>query len=75
MVNEEDVEQASLHPPLVETLVQDMSTVNGEKAIYVVFDLETTGQSWQHDEIINLAAQILDPNWIQLKDAIFPQLV
>ena len=46
-----------------------------DNVLYVVFDLETTGRSRQHDEIIELAAVILDPSGIQVKDAVFSQLV
>ena len=45
------------------------------RVLNVVFDLETTGRSRQHDKIIELAAQISDPNGIQVKDGIFSQLV
>jgi DNA polymerase III epsilon subunit-like protein len=43
--------------------------------IYVVFDLETTGKSSQRDEIIELAAVILDFEGIEIEDASFSQFV
>ena len=55
--------------------MQGVSSVNWDKVLYVIFDLETTGRSRQRDEIIELAAQILDPSGIQIEDAIFSQLV
>ena len=54
---------------------QDVSSVNWEKVLYVVFDLETTGRSRERDEIIEVAAQVLDPSGIQLEDGLFSHLV
>ena len=62
-------------PPTVEPVVQDASTVNWDNILYVVFDLETTGWSPQHNKIIKISAQFLDPDGIQLEDGIFDQLV
>jgi DNA polymerase III alpha subunit (gram-positive type) len=56
-------------------VVENTPTVDLDKVLYVVFDLETTGRSRQHSEIIELAAQILDPNGIPLEDAIFSELI
>jgi DNA polymerase III alpha subunit (gram-positive type) len=50
-------------------------SVDWEKVLYVVFDLETTGLSRKQHEIIELAAVILDHNGIQIEDASFVQLV
>jgi DNA polymerase III epsilon subunit-like protein len=40
-----------------------------------VFDLETTGRSRQKDEVIKLAAVVLDKNGIQIEDASFSELI
>ena len=69
------VEKQPPPPPIITTIVQDPSLVDFESILYVVFDLETTGRSRQRDEIIKLAAQVLDPNGIQIEEAIFTQLV
>jgi DNA polymerase III alpha subunit (gram-positive type) len=63
------VEETLQVPPVVATVVWDTSTVDLNKVLYVVFDLETTGRSQQRDKIIKVAAQILDPNGIPLEDA------
>jgi DNA polymerase III alpha subunit (gram-positive type) len=57
------------------TVVQDAPTIDWEKVLYVVFDLETTGHSRQCDKIIEVAGHFLDPIGIQLKDGVFEQLV
>jgi DNA polymerase III alpha subunit (gram-positive type) len=57
------------------TVVQEASTLDWDKVLYVVFDLETTGRSQQQHKIIKLAAQILDPNGIPLEEAIFVEFV
>ncbi len=49
--------------------------VHWEKVLYVVFDLETTGIRINRDEIIELAAVILDKNGIQMENASFVQFV
>ena len=69
------VEKQPPPPPIITTIVQDPSLVDFESILYVVLDLETTGRSRQRDEIIELAAQVLDPNGIQIEDAVFTQLV
>jgi DNA polymerase III epsilon subunit-like protein len=75
VVGNDGVEETCQEPSVVATIVRDTSTVDLDKALYVVFDLETTGRSRQRDEIIKVAAQILDPNGIPLEDAIFLELV
>jgi DNA polymerase III epsilon subunit-like protein len=67
--------EAPQEPPLVATVVQDASTLDLDKVLYVVFDLETKGRSQQLHEIIELAAQILDQNGIPWEEAIFLELV
>jgi DNA polymerase III alpha subunit (gram-positive type) len=42
-------------------VVQDAPTIDWEKVLYVVFDLETAGHSRQRDEIIEVAGHFLDP--------------
>ena len=61
--------------PLVVATIDDVSSVDWEKALYVVFDLETTGRSRQRDEIIELVAVILDSSGVQIEDAVFTQFV
>jgi DNA polymerase III epsilon subunit-like protein len=75
VVQEDGVAEAPQELPLGATVVQDTSKIDIDKALYVVFDLETTGRRQDHDEIIELAAEILDPNGIPLEDAIFSELV
>jgi DNA polymerase III epsilon subunit-like protein len=74
-VANDGVEETSQVPPVVATVVRDTSTVDLNKVLYVVVDLETTGRSRQRDEIIKVTAQILDPNGIPLEDATFSELV
>lgn len=69
------VEEQPPPPLIITTLVQDPSLVDFETILYVVFDLETTGRIRHRDEIIELAAQVLDPNGIQIEEAVFTQLV
>ena len=54
-------------PPTVEPVVQDASTVSWDNHLYVVFDLETTGWSPQHNKIIKISAQFLDPDGIHVQ--------
>jgi Exonuclease len=75
VVQADGVAEAPQEPPLEATVVQEASTLDWDKVLYVVFDLETTGRSRQQHEIIELAAQILDPNGIPLEEAIFAELV
>jgi DNA polymerase III epsilon subunit-like protein len=75
VVEANGVAEAPQEPPLVATVVRDASILDWDKVLYVVFDLETTGRSRQQHEIIELAAQILDPNSIPLEEAIFSELV
>ena len=75
VVDEVSVDEVSLDHPPPTTVVEDASNINWECILYVVFDLETTGCSWQFSEIIEVAGQIIDPNGIQLEDGIFSQLV
>ena len=75
VVQPDAVEEAPQQPPLDAPVVENTPTVDLDKVLYVVFDLETTGRSRQHSEIIKLAAQILDPNGIPVEDAIFSELI
>jgi DNA polymerase III epsilon subunit-like protein len=54
---------------------QNTFRLNMERVLYVVFDLESTGLSHRYHEIIEIAAKILDPNGIQLEDAVFEELI
>jgi DNA polymerase III epsilon subunit-like protein len=56
-------------------VVKDISTIDMDKVLYVVFDLEAMGRSQDRDKIIKLAAEILDPNRIPLEAAIFSELI
>lgn len=69
------VTEVPLPPPFILTTVQDTSSIDWEKVLYVVFDLETTGRSRQHDEIIELAAVVLDGSGIPIEDAEFSHFV
>jgi DNA polymerase III alpha subunit (gram-positive type) len=75
VVANDGVEETSQVLPVVATVVQDTSTVDLNKVLYVVFDLETTGRSRQRDKIIEVAAQILDPNGIPFEDTTFLEMV
>ena len=46
-----------------------------ERCYYVVFDIETTGFSIQRNEIIQIAAKIIDNNGFELEDGSFSSLV
>lgn len=62
-------------PPLVFTAVPEALSIDWEKVLYVVFDLETTGRVRQRDEIIEVGASIYDENGIAVEDAHFSQFV
>jgi hypothetical protein len=62
-------------PPPVLQAEDYGSNIDWGSVLYVVFDLETTGRSRQRDEIIALAAVILDENGIEIEDASFSQFV
>ncbi len=62
-------------PPILLTSGQDASSIDWDKVLYVVFDLETTGRSRQRDEIIEVAAVILNHFGVQIEDAVFSQFV
>ena len=46
-----------------------------ERCYYVVFDIETTGFSIQRNEIIQIAAKIIDHDSDELEDGLFSNLV
>ena len=56
--------------PLVLAAVQDASSIDWEKVPYVVLDLETTGSSRWRDEIIELAAVVLDHSGVRMENAV-----
>jgi DNA polymerase III alpha subunit (gram-positive type) len=62
-------------PPPVLPPEENNINIDWGSVLYVVFDLETTGRSRQRDEIIELAAVILDENGIEIEDASFSQSV
>ena len=61
--------------PSTATVNEDVASVDWDNVLYVVFDLETTGVRKNCDEIIELAAIILDKNGIQIEDATFVEFV
>jgi DNA polymerase III epsilon subunit-like protein len=75
VVGQNAVTEVGSPPPFVVTTVQDASSVDWDKVLYVVFDLETTGRSRQRDEIIEVAAVILDHFGVPIEDAVFAQFV
>jgi DNA polymerase III epsilon subunit-like protein len=62
-------------PPYVITTVSQDPSINWEKVLYVVFDLETTGRLRNKDEIIELAAIVLDKFGVPIEDAQFVEYV
>jgi hypothetical protein len=52
--------------PYAVTPVADSSYINWDHALYVIFDLETTGRSKSKSEIVKLVAVILDQRNISL---------
>jgi DNA polymerase III epsilon subunit-like protein len=72
---ENNVEEANSPPPPVPTADDDASYIDWDSVLYVVFDLETTGRSQQRDEIIKLAAVILDCSGVKIEDAFFSEFV
>ena len=75
VVGQNAVTEVGSPPPLVLTAAQDASNVDWDKVLYVVFDLETTGRSRQRDEIIEVAAVILNHFGVPIEDAVFAQFV
>jgi hypothetical protein len=72
---ENNVEEADSPPPPVPTANDDASYIDWGSVLYVVFDLETTGRSRERDEIIELAAVILDCSGVEIEDAFFSEFV
>jgi Exonuclease len=70
-----DVEEANSPPPPVPMANDDASYIDWGSVLNVVFDLETTGRSWQRDKIIELAAVILDCLGVEIEDAFFSEFV
>jgi hypothetical protein len=62
-------------PPLVQPTADQDFYVDWWSVLYVVFDLETTGRSWQRDKIIELAVVVLDKGGVKIADASFSQFV
>ena len=69
------VPTAASLPPFIITDVPDDSSVDWEKTLYVVFDLETTGRRRFKDEIIELAAVVLNKFGVPIEDAMFAEFV
>jgi DNA polymerase III epsilon subunit-like protein len=70
-----DVDNQQPPPENITILPNAPPIIDWDRVIYVVFDLETTGRQRQKDEIIELAACVLDPNGIQIEDAVFVEYV
>lgn len=62
-------------PPFALVTTRDPSNIDWDKVLYAVFDLETTGLHRRDDEIIELAAVILDHFGIHVKDASFCEYI
>jgi DNA polymerase III epsilon subunit-like protein len=75
VVNQDGVAGGTSNATPPTTVVQDAPTIDWDKVLYVVFDLETTGHSRHRDEIIEVAGHFLDPIGIQIEDGAFEQLV
>jgi DNA polymerase III alpha subunit (gram-positive type) len=68
------VEEANYFTNTVKMVDDCGSKLDWGSVLYVVFDLETTGRSRQRDEIIELAAVILNESGVEIEDAFFPNL-
>jgi DNA polymerase III alpha subunit (gram-positive type) len=60
-------------PPPSSCLPTEENDINIDwgSVLYVVLDLETTGRSRQRDEIIKLAAVVLDESGVEIEDVFF----
>lgn len=74
-VDDNSVTEGVSPAPSTATVYEDVASVDWDNVLYVVFDLETTGVRKNCDEIIELAAIILDKNGIQIEDATFVEFV
>jgi DNA polymerase III epsilon subunit-like protein len=62
-------------PPFFLTDVPSPSIINLERALYLVFDLETTGLKRSKDQIIEIAGAFLDNFGIPIEDAYFDHFI
>jgi Exonuclease len=65
---ENDVEEAKSPTPKLPMVDDYGSYIDWGSVLNVVFDLETTGRSRQRDEIIELAAVILNKSGVEIED-------
>jgi DNA polymerase III epsilon subunit-like protein len=73
--NQNAVEKPDSDPPPDPPTPPEAHEIDWDRVLYVVFDLETTGRRREQDEVIELAAVVLDPFGIQIEDASFSQFV
>jgi hypothetical protein len=59
-VNQNPVTAVPPLPPLVFTAIPEASSINREKVLHIVFDLETTGRVRQQDEDVEVGASVYE---------------
>jgi DNA polymerase III epsilon subunit-like protein len=73
--NENAVEIPDSAPPPDPAPLVEAFQMDWDRVLYVIFDLETTGRQREQDEIIEIAAVVLDPFGIEIEDASFSQFI
>jgi DNA polymerase III epsilon subunit-like protein len=69
--NEDGVNTRVKQQPRQQLTAQMPSRINWDKCMYVIFDLETTGDSRTDDNIIKIAAMVIGPDLIMVEYGTF----